>query len=194
MTLAETVAPNVAGALTGEIGLPVSQQGLIVESSGLMLLPSENDTRYAQDRNSILDSVTLVYVADVANQMEIVAGESIPVAKISADNILDVWMPANMAADMGVHSGEEFRVAVNLSQFPYHIRVRGLWRAKDPSNPFWFSNPDQQLKKALLIRREDYIRFAEAMQPAKAGVISWLIHLDDQVINPAPCPRLCHWV
>ncbi|MCX6044480.1 MAG: ABC transporter permease [Chloroflexi bacterium] len=185
LTMAETVAPNIAGALSGEIGLPVSQQGLVVESSGLMLLPGENDTRYTQDRNSVLDSVTLVYMADVANQMEIVAGEAIPAATTSADNILDVWMPASMAADMGVLPGEEFRVAVNLSQSPYQIRVRGLWRAKDATNPFWFSNPDQQLKKALLIRRVDYIRFAEAMQPAKAGVVSWLIHLDDRVLNPA---------
>ncbi len=184
LTMAEKVAPNMAGALAGEIGLPVSKQGLVVESSGLMLLPGENDTRYAQARNSILDSVTLVYMADVADQMTIVAGEAMPAAKISANDTLDVWMPATMAAEMGVLPGEEFRVAVNLSQSPYRIRVRGLWRAKDASNSFWFSNPDQQLKKALLVRREDYIRFAEAMQPAKAGAVSWLINLDDRVLNP----------
>ncbi len=185
LTMAETVAPHMAGALSGEIGLPVSRQGLVVESSGLMLLPGENDTRYAQARNSILDSITLVYMTDVADQMTIVAGESLPAAKISADAMLDVWMPASMAAEMGVLPGEELRVAVNLSHSPYRIRVRGLWRAKDASNPFWFGNPDQQLKKALLIRREDYIRFAEAMQPAKAGVVSWLINLDDRMLNPA---------
>ena len=150
-----------------------------------MLLPAENDPRYQQTKNEALKQVTVVYREEVAGQLETVAGEAISDASPSPADTLDVWMHTTLAEEMGLKPGETFRLAVNLSQAPRNIRVRGLWRAKDPTNPFWFNNPDQTMKTVLLVRRDDFIRVIEPMLAAKAGFVAWQVTLDDQALNPA---------
>lgn len=195
---AETVARDIGGALSGEIGLPLHRQGLQVESAGMMLLPGADDARYAGSENSFLNTVTLLYIANVAEQVEIVEGEgfaeaepgdSVTGAEPGAPPTLDVWMHARLAAEMGVDAGETFDVAVNLGRTPQPIRVRGLWQAADPLDPFWFNNPDMHFKSSLLVRRADYIQYVEPTTPAGAGVVSWLVALDEARINPVDARR-----
>ena len=131
---AEEVARHIAGTLSSEVGLPLRHVGLWVSSGGMMLQPREGSSLYG-DGQSLLDSVTLVYMAEV----------------------LDVWMHTRLAEKMGVRVGDEFDVGVTLVTDSVPIRVRGFWQARDPTAPFWFTNPDQTLKKALLVRRRDYI-------------------------------------
>lgn len=191
MTLsqAELTGKDVAGALSGEIGLPIAHLGLNVESVGLMLLPAEGDFRYGDDRK-LLNQVSLQYIADVAEHLQIVAGDPFPSEQTASEEnaaspVLDVWMHNRMAQDMGVRPGEKFRITVNLSQFPVDILIRGLWQAKDPTEAFWFSNPDQALKSTFLVQRNSYIRLAEPMMAAGSGGVSWPITLDDSAMNPA---------
>ncbi|MFN8442768.1 MAG: ABC transporter permease [Caldilineaceae bacterium] len=186
---AETVGKDIAGALSGEIGLPIAHLGTDVESVGLMLLPTEGDFRYGNDQK-LLNQISLQYIADVADHLTIVAGDPFPAENDgAADNpqatVLDVWMHNRLAQEMGVRPGETFRVTVNLSQFPVPVRVRGLWQAKDPHESFWFSNPDQAMKNTFLIQRSGYIQFAEPMMAAGSGSVSWPIMLDDSAMNPA---------
>ncbi len=189
---AELMGKDVAGALAGEIGLPVARLGLSVESIGLMLLPSEDDLRY--NPNKILNQVTLNYIGEVADKLTLVSGDHFPTDAESEataaqaaglSTVLDVWMHTRVAQEMGVQAGEKYRITVNLSKLPHIVRVRGLWQAKEPTDPFWFNNPDQNLKTALLISRLDYIRFAEPMMASKAGAVYWPITLDDGALNPA---------
>ena len=189
LTQGETLAKDIGGALASEIGLPVRWQSLSVESNGLMLLPDENDQRYQQTKNEALAQVTLIYREAVGGQMAIVAGEGLLDAPVSPGGTLDVWMHTSLAEQMGIKPGETFRVAVNLSQAPRAIRVRGLWQAKAATDAFWFNNPDETMKSALLVRRDDYIRLVEPMLPAKAGFVAWQVTLDDQALNPAEASR-----
>lgn len=189
LSQAELVGKDVAGALSGEIGLPIARLGLNVESVGLMLLPAEGDFRYGDDRK-LLNQVTLQYIADVADHLQIVAGDPFPADASDANTggesaVLDVWMHNRLAQEMGVRTGENFRVTVNLSQVPINIKIRGIWQAKDVTDPFWFSNPDQALKSNFLIQRSGYTRFAEPMMAAGAGGVSWPITIDDSAMNPA---------
>ena len=86
---------------------------------------------------------------------------------------------------MGVHVGDEFDVGVTLVTDSVPIRVRGFWQARDPTAPFWFTNPDQTLKKALLVRRRDYITHVEPMIPSKTRAANWHVILDDSKVIPA---------
>jgi putative ABC transport system permease protein len=181
---AEELAGDVSDTLASEIGLPLLHLGIQVESGGLMLLPPSNDTRYAANK-SFLNTINLVYIANVADHLAVVAGEPLGDYPPVDSNTLDVWMHADLAAEMGVAVGERFQVAVNLRQAPRQVVVRGLWRAQERSERFWFSNPDTTLRNAFLITRSDYIAFAEPMLAAKSGFVNWHIILDDQPINPA---------
>lgn len=181
---AEAVGRSIASSLSTEIGLPVGHFGVTVESSGMMLLPREGDTKYG-DGNSFLGMLGLAYVSEIANRIEIVAGEPFTEEGSSDGDILDVWMHSSLAAEMGINVGESFDIALNISQPRRPLIIRGLWQAIDPTERFWFNNPDANLKDVLLIRRQDYITFIQPMTAAKSGVVAWHIILDDRRMNPA---------
>ncbi|MEM7534556.1 MAG: ABC transporter permease [Chloroflexota bacterium] len=188
MVAAEQAARSIGGTFSSEIGLPIGKQGMNVESPGLMLLPSPDDERYDQNTNSFLQSVTVIYIEEGLPHMEFVSGD--PLTEEASDgDVMDVWMHDGLAQEMGVRPGETFGLTVNLSRAPRPIRIRGLWKAKDPENAFWFGNPDTTLKSAFVVSRANYRRFIEPMLPAKSGVVSWFITLDDRRLNPAHAAR-----
>jgi len=180
---AENVGRSIGGTIAAEIGLPLAHMGMQVESGGLMLLPNPDDTRYT-NKNSFLETVNAAYVADVAEHLAISAGEPLGVYEPVAPETLDVWMHASLAEAMGLHVGERFQIALNLRAAPRTIYIRGLWQAKDPTDNFWFNNPDTGMRKTLLITRTGYLQFIEAMLPAKSGFVNWHIILDDTPLNP----------
>jgi putative ABC transport system permease protein len=180
---AEQVAGNLAGTLSEEIGLPRASQGLQVESGSLMLLPNADDERYSESRG-LLGSVNVVYVADVTDKMETVAGDPFAPSG-SSSGVLDVWIHTSMAEEMGIHPGESFQLGFNVRQPITAVRVVGFWKASDPADPFWFKNPDSNLRTALMVRRVDYVNFIEPVLAAKSRAVSWFITLDDGKLNPA---------
>lgn len=180
---AENVGRSIGDTIAAEIGLPLAHMGIQVESGGLMLLPAPDDTRYT-NKNSFLDTVNAAYVADVGEHLEVTAGEPLAVYDPVAPETLDVWMHASLAEAMGLQVGERFQLALNLRAAPRAIYIRGLWQAKDPTDRFWFSNPDTGMRKTLLITRTGYLQFIEAMLPAKSGFVNWHIILDDSPLNP----------
>ncbi len=177
---AEQASDHVAGTLGGEVGLPVRHLGLEVSSGGMMLRPSAGSDLYTEDAD-YLGNVELVYVANVAAQMDIVAGTLLDEDGASG-GALDVWMHERLAQEMGARVGESFDVGVNLSDDPLSIRLAGLWHARDPVSDFWFNDPDTRLDDALLVRRQDYVRFVQPRITAGARKINWYIILDDNKI------------
>ena len=179
---AEEVARHVAGTLSSEVGLPLKGLGIQVDSGGMMLQPREESSQYGEGQ-PYLGSVNLVYMAGIGEYIEMVAGE--PPDEGASGEILDVWMHTRLAEEMGLHIGEELNVGVTLADVPVPIRVRGFWQARDPTDPFWFTDPDQTLKNALLVRRQDYITRVEPMIPSRTRLASWHIILDDSQVIPA---------
>lgn len=180
---AENVGQSIAGTVSAEIGLPLAHLGIQVESGGLMLIPTEDDTRY-QASNSFLNTVNVTYVANVAERLEIVAGEPLAQYDPIAPETLDVWMHARLAEEMGLRAGERFQITVNLRTAPRTIHIRGLWQAQDAEDSFWFTNPDTSMRKTLLVTRTGYQQFIEPMLVAKSGFVNWHIILDDRPLNP----------
>ena len=147
---AEALGRDVADTLAAEVGLPVESQGLMVSSGGLLLLPPPADTRYSAGQ-SHLTTVEAVYVADVADHLTIEAGEPLTAEHPPATGILDVWMHADLAAEIGARVGEQFQVALNRRQPARTLVIRGLWRNKMPGDRFWFSDPDSTMRTSLLV-------------------------------------------
>ncbi|MEZ4680135.1 MAG: FtsX-like permease family protein [Caldilineaceae bacterium] len=180
---AENVGRSIAETIASEIDLPLGHLGIQVESGGLMLIPTADDQRY-QAKNSFLETINATYVADIAEQLEIVAGEPLAQYEPVGPETLDVWMHVRLAEEMGLHAGERFQVTVNLRTAPRTIVIRGLWRARDPDDNFWFTNPDTSMRKTLLVTRTGYQQFIEPMLAAKSGFVNWHIILDDTPLNP----------
>lgn len=180
---AENVGRHIAATLSAEVGLPLRHQGLHIESGSLLLLPAPDDPRYANATGTHLSSTSLVYIANVAPQMEIIAGD--PLDDSPSQGKLDVWMHAYLAEKMGVRPGEEFALQIAFGQAPLPIRVRGVWRARDARDPFWFSDPDIVLREMLLVRRADYLASVQPLIPGQTKFVAWHVILDEQHILPA---------
>ena len=176
--MAEQAENDVANTLASEVGLPLKHLGLQVESGGMMLQPQEGSTLY--DGQAYLGSIDLAYIADVQDRLTTIEGD--PIDDGTSSGILDVWMPADMAAAMGVHIGDEFKIGKTLASTAIPIRVRGTWQASDPTDNFWFADPDSALRNTLLVRRQDYINFVEPVIPSKTGGIYWHIILDESKV------------
>ena len=184
VTSAEAAGRSIAGTLSAEIGLPIGQVVTQLESGNMMLMPPPNDSRYSS-ASAFLATTNLIFIQNVGQHLQILAGEALDDGGRSGADALDVWMHREMAAFLGLDVGELFQIAPTVNQPPTAIRVRGVWQAAHPDDSYWFRNPDAALKDALLIRRLDYV---ERVQPLIAGgsrFASWQIALDDSELNPA---------
>jgi putative ABC transport system permease protein len=179
---AEEVASHVADTLSSEVGLPLKHLGVQVSSGGMMLRPKEGSSLYG-DELPFLGSVDLVYASGIEENIETVAGE--PLDDGVSHEVLDVWMHNRLAEEMGVNVGDEFQVGVMRSGAGIPLRVKGFWQARDRTDPFWFSNPDEALKDAFLVRRQDYASYVQRLIPSGTRQVSWHIILDDSKVTPA---------
>ena len=183
---AERAGRSVATTLSSEIGLPIDEVGVHLESGSMMMLSPEGDERYGND-SSFLTQVDLVYLADVAPELEMTAGVVWADASGAgaSTGLLPVLMHDNLAAEMGVLPGETFRVAPTAAQPGIEVEIVGLWRARDPDDTFWFRPPDVSMKGALFVRRADYVQRVQPMVAGGSRFASWRISLDDSTLNPA---------
>ena len=183
---AERAGRSVATTLSSEIGLPIDEVGVHLESGSMMMLTPEGDERYGND-SSFLTQVDLVYLADVAPELEMTAGVvwADATGAGASTGLLPVLMHDNLAAEMGVLPGETFRVAPTAAQPGIEVEIIGLWRARDPEDTFWFRPPDVSMKGALFVRRADYVQRVQPMVAGGSRFASWRISLDDSTLNPA---------
>jgi hypothetical protein len=176
---AEKLSVTIKGILTSQVGLPLRHHGLQVSSGGMMIGPAPDSQLYASGKNYLGDT-EVIYVAGVGSHLKI---EGQPFDDNgNSDKVLDVWMHQDYAQQIGVNLGETLQIGVNLASNLIPVRLAGFWRSTGPDSSFWFNDPDSAMKNALLVRRNDYIRFVQGLVPSASREVSWYIILDDQSI------------
>lgn len=147
---------NVAG---GALGLP--QQAMIrhFKTNNFRLFPQE-DIAYA-DTKQPLAWVSFAFVSDLQNHITYVEGGFPAVAEPSQDGVVEVLMSEARALELGLQVGETYiafdRRGVQqgrMIQIP--LRIAGIWKATDPTEPFWFYNP-AALDDLLLVPEETFL-------------------------------------
>ncbi len=179
---AESVAPHIADILATEVGLPLRQSGIEVSSGTLLLQPMPESGLYDQG-NDLLGSVSAIYIADVSQHLAIDEGSPLDEDGTS-EGVLDVWMHDRLVQEMGIQLGDQMIVRPNVTVNPVPIQITGIWQARDSEEEFWFGNPDSQLKDALIVRRNDYVKFIQPMVPSGSREASWYIILNEQKMVP----------
>lgn len=176
----ETLADDVVDTLSSEVGLPVRFVGMLTDSGVLSLQPKPGDTRYEGKRS--LNDVNLVYMQGVENHITI-EGEAFAAGQ--SGEALDVWMHADLAAELGMQVGDLFDLTTKAGDSSIPIRMAGFWRATDPLDLFWFSDPDQTLGKKLFVRRGDYIGHVESRLVVGVRSVTWYVVLDEMAARPS---------
>lgn len=178
----EKIAQQIGDTLASSVGLPLRQLGLEISSGTILLQPKPGSDLYGQGMD-LLGNVSVIYIAGVANHMELDAGSPLDEENIS-EEILDVWMHDRLAQQMGVQVNDQFIIRPTVTVDPVLIRIAGIWHAKDPNGEFWFTDPDGELQGSLLVRRMDYIKFIQPMVASGAREASWYVILDERKIIP----------
>src|SRR5690349_763864 len=179
----ESISSEIGEALSSEVGLPLRQIGLEISSGTMLLQPQSGSDLYGQG-NNLLGSVDMVYIAQVAAHMALEAGVALDEDSISGE-VVDVWMHEDLAQDMGIQIDDQLMIRPDVTVEPVLIRIAGIWHARDPGEDFWFGDPDGQLKSALLVRREDYIKFIQPMIPSGSREASWFVILNEHRLIPS---------
>ena len=178
---AEELGRHVAGTLAGEIGLPVKQAVMMVDSGVLNLQPKPGDNKYSGKQS--LGDMGVVYMEDIAQHMAIVGGATMDAAP--STDALDVWMYNSVAEKLGIQVGDQFQLATADGKGVLPIRIRGFWQPTNSKEAYWISDPDQTLNQKLLVRRQDYISYVEPMLAVKVRTARWQVILDESKVVPA---------
>ena len=187
----ERISRQIADILASEVGLPLRHLGIEISSGTMLLQPEPGSDLYGQGKD-LLGSVSVVYIANVASQMELDAGRQLdadaPSSGLPEDGVsgevLDVWMQLRLAQEMGIQVDDQLIIRPNVTVNPVTIRVAGIWHAKDPKDAFWFGDPDNQLKGSLLVRRQDYLKFIQPLFASGSREASWYVILDERKMIP----------
>ena len=179
---AEKLSRPIGDMLSTAVGLPLRHAGLEVSSGGLLLEPEPGSTLYGRGKD-LLGNVSAAYIAQVAEQMELDAGDAL-IDNQESESVLDVWVHFRLAQEMGLQINDRLALRPTRAVAPVTIRIAGIWHAKNAEAEFWFGNPDQLLKNFFLVRRDDYIRFIQPMIDSGARETSWYIILDETRMIP----------
>jgi len=182
LTQTEELADLIEQTLVTEVGLPVLTNRRHIETTGLILRTVDKETPYGEP-NTFLGETNLAVLPEVGPHITVLEGESMEEIPPS-DGTLDVWMHKTVVDQMGIHAGEVFEVRDLRRGTTVLVRIAGAWVSKDPTERFWFQDPDMSLRRVLLVREDDYQRLAEPLFEAQLGFVSWYMIMDDSRLVP----------
>ena len=173
----------MAETLAGEVGLPVKTVMMELDSGLAALKPQAGAPGYIPDEE--IEKVHFYYVPDVADHMEVVAGQAFDDTAPTAE-LAEVWMHNDLAEKLGINMGEEFLISVGQNIEPFPIKVVGFWQSKADDIGFWSNtNPDTAFVDRLLVRRNDLVSLIEPNLPLRGRSVTWQVVLDEDQIVPA---------
>jgi putative ABC transport system permease protein len=160
-------------------------------------LPIESFTRYvASDKLPFLPSsgagtpifyVNLAFISNIEPYIEIIEGEF---PQPHRDGPVDVLITEALASTLGFQVGEEYLV-LGPKQDPAKrsvpVRISGVWRARDNTDPVWFYQPDA-FNEVLLVREDTYFNQVETRNPGSIYVALWYLIADGSSIRSANVP------
>ena len=182
---AERLSRQIENIFTSNVGLPARQMGMLLTSGGMMLRPAEGSTTFGDE--NIIGNGRIVYVEGVGEHLNILDGKPLD-EKESSTDMLDVWVHEKVSQAMNLRPGETLGVSQTLSEAMLPLRVAGVWKSADPTNSFWFSDPNSTLGDAFLVRRDDYIRFVQSRLPSGSREVNWYLILDENAVVPQRSP------
>ena len=176
---AEALGDRVADTVSDAVGLP--QRALALQLNSDIVKVVNPDTATSGNRASSRNT-NLLYIQDIAPHMTILEGAAFDADGVSTQ-VLDVWIYADWADSTGMQVGETHTLQVGENALP--IGIAGIWRATDPDDAFWMSDPDSSLADKLIVRRQDYLTSIEPLTDIPVRSVTWRVVLDETQARPS---------
>jgi len=178
---AEKLTMHIANTMADEIGLPLKTAHMEVESGGLMLQSQPGDSGSGPQAR-YLGNANVGHIEGVAEHLDITGD---PLDAPPDGDILEAWVPQDLAAKAGMNVGDRYTLGVTMVSELAPVRIRGFWKASNPKDPYWFSDPGLALNDTFLVRREDYIAHIQPIIVGGSRFAAWQLILDESALNPA---------
>lgn len=167
--------------LKGTLGLPVDQEIRYVASDRMPLMPSTGS-------GEPLTWINVAFASDFEQHIELIDGAMPSQAQAGAP--MEVLISERMASEQGLQIGEEYllleppgsKVKVHLP-----IRIAGVWREKDPADPYWFYDP-YTMKETLFVSEQSFTTALIPQNPEAVYVALWYYLTDGSGIRSADVP------
>ena len=162
-----------------------------LETENFRLYPG-SETIY--EETSTIDYVTLGTTENIENYIELVEGVLPAASDPAPDSIIDVMIKEDFATEVGIqldeiYQGFNWRVDASDSQQRLLFRIVGIWRAIDPTNPYWFYAP-RVFNDIFLVPYETYVNRISPYRETEVNLGVWYLVSDGGGINTSRVDEL----
>jgi len=161
------------------LGLPITLTVRHFRTEPLRFYPA-SEAIYA-DRRQPLSWLGLGFISDLEDHIQLLEGR-MPTATAAGEPI-EVLISLARAEEFGLHPGEDyFLFDPDSNEAPIPVRVAGIWRARNPTEAFWFYDPDS-LQDLLLTSEETYIKVVAPARKNDTYLAVWYIVADGSGVS-----------
>ena len=164
-------------------------------------LPLERLVRYAntdklrlfavgapEDADALLP-VNVAFAEGVVDHIDLIEGR-FPAESTGGDAPVEVMINWRMAEETGTQLGEHLLVAdENRRDVRLPVEVVGVWRARNPTDPYWFIHPNS-LKDVLLVPEQTYTARLLPLGPRARAQTLWYLTLNGDRVRNSDVPGL----
>ena len=177
----------LSGPAGATLGLP--QRGLVrhARTESYTFFPAD-ETNFNDETNA-LAWVKLSFVSDLEAHITLLEGRFPAPAEPAADSTVEVLISEEFALETGIQAGEDYVVFVKdttpdgirvTQQIP--VRIAGVWRATDPTEEFWFIQPNF-LETHLVVPEATYMGRLSPYLPDEVHSAIWYLIMDGSDVD-----------
>ncbi|MBN1994859.1 MAG: ABC transporter permease [Anaerolineae bacterium] len=168
------------------LGLPEQIRVRYFKTDNFRIFPEE-DIAYADTR----DPLTWAYfgfVDGIEGHITILEGKFPAVADPTANSTVEVLISEEMATELGLQVGETYitfnKQVIDEVEYTTQIpmRIIGVWRATDPTDPFWFYRPSA-LDTLLLVPPETFLGRIDPYMEKAIYLAMWYLVMDGSDVH-----------
>ncbi|MFO7167807.1 MAG: FtsX-like permease family protein [Chloroflexota bacterium] len=187
----------MAGQVDERLGMPITQRVRYVSSDKLPMLP-------ANGVGDPLIWLNVAFASDFENHIDVVDG-ALP--QVSEEGPMEILVAEELASRLGVQVGEEYLLlgprviqprgaqpgeglltARQQAEMSIPIRIAGVWRARDPSEEYWFYQPET-LNETVFVPEQSFVERVAERNPTPVYVALWYLIADGSGIRSADVPE-----
>jgi putative ABC transport system permease protein len=126
--------------------------------------------------------------SDFTDHVSLAEGNFPAIPEPRSDSTVDVLVSDDLAKELGLQVGESYvlfedaqqKTAGNIDQFP--VRIAGIWKAKDPNEPYWFYSTDS-FKEDFIVPEETFKSRIDPYRNDEINLAVWYYILDGSKFN-----------
>jgi putative ABC transport system permease protein len=159
-----------------------------VRTDNFRLFPGEGGSSDAYGQREPLLWTSLAFISDLEQHIDLLEGQ-FPQPDGNTSGPIDLLASQALAEKLGLQVGEQYLLFDGDSDLQLPIRIAGIWRPRDPAEPFWFYAPDA-FDEILLLPEETFV---QRLAPALANPVyqsAWYQVFADEQVRSDDVPGL----